>query len=141
MPRYPDAETALSPVRTEGEAREAVMSWKRSVWKAARRRGKDERRAAVLGLVRGLSRALGRPCRAVPCHGSLGKGLYLPRYRTVMLSGDSIVTALHETAHHLFGPDEETAVRWSVSLFRECFPKAFRELETEGHMLVRKRRP
>lgn len=49
----------------------------------------------------------------------------------------SIISALHEFAHHLYGRSELTACRWSVWLFKETFPKAFQTLHWKGHLLVK----
>ena len=47
----------------------------------------------------------------------------------------SIISSLHETAHHLFGPDELLACRWSIHLFKECFPTAYKQLHWVNHQL------
>jgi hypothetical protein len=48
----------------------------------------------------------------------------------------SIISTLHETAHYLFGSSELKACRWSVHLFKECFPSEYKKLRWENHMLV-----
>jgi len=64
---------------------------------------------------------------------------YIPETRTIFLdrNNPSILSTLHEIAHHVTGPDELEACRWSVWLFKQCFPKAFQKLEWKGHMLVK----
>jgi hypothetical protein len=47
----------------------------------------------------------------------------------------SIISTLHEFAHHLLGPDELEACAWSVNLFKKCFPKKYEKLSWKGHML------
>ena len=49
----------------------------------------------------------------------------------------SIISALHEFAHHIFGKSELQACRWSVSVYSKTFPKSFEKLKWEGHMLVK----
>ena len=49
----------------------------------------------------------------------------------------SIISTLHETAHYLFGPSELTACRWSIHLFKTCFPKQFEKLDWKGHLLIK----
>ena len=49
----------------------------------------------------------------------------------------SIISTLHETAHFLFGPSELKACRWSVKVFKECFPSEFKKLKWQGHLLVK----
>ena len=71
--------------------------------------------------------------------GSTGSGAsyYAPSQHRIVLVGKlSVVTFLHEFAHAL-GKDEREACRWSVNLFRRCFPRQYRRLVHCGHMLVR----
>ena len=65
---------------------------------------------------------------------------YCPNKKTIYLNKDnpSILTALHETSHFLHGKSELTACRWSIHLFKTCFPKLFNNLKWEGHMLIKK---
>lgn len=49
----------------------------------------------------------------------------------------SIISALHELGHHLFGSDELEACRYSIGVFKAAFPKAFEKLAWNGHMLVK----
>ncbi len=58
------------------------------------------------------------------------------RHRIVLVGKLSVVTYLHEFAHAL-GKDEESACRWSINLFRRCFPRQFSRLIQVGHTLVR----
>lgn len=46
----------------------------------------------------------------------------------------SVVTFLHEFAHAL-GKDERQACRWSINLFKRCFPISFERCLAVGHML------
>jgi hypothetical protein len=63
---------------------------------------------------------------------------YIPKQKMICLSGDSLITALHEFAHHLYGPSETTACRWSIWLFKKAFPESYNKLTFKRHMLVRK---
>lgn len=56
----------------------------------------------------------------------------------VDISHPSIISTLHETAHYLFGESELGACRWSIWLFKECFPKSYNNLVFDGHLLVKK---
>lgn len=47
----------------------------------------------------------------------------------------SIISALHEFGHHLYGSSELKACRFSVHLFRTVWPKAYERLRWDGHML------
>ena len=69
--------------------------------------------------------------------GSSGASHYRTREHRIMLTGKlSVVTFLHEFAHAL-GMDEQDACRWSINLFRKCFPRQYSRLIHVGHTLVR----
>jgi hypothetical protein len=42
---------------------------------------------------------------------------------------------LHEFAHAR-GADERQACRWSINLFKKCFPRSFARCRVIGHTLV-----
>lgn len=66
-----------------------------------------------------------------------GKSSYDPTAHRIVLTGKlSVVTVLHEFAHAR-GMDEHAACRWSLSLFRRCFPRQYSGLIHRGHMLLR----
>jgi hypothetical protein len=68
---------------------------------------------------------------------SSGASYYNSRdHRIVIVGKLSVVTYLHEFAHAL-GYDEPDACRWSVNLFRRCFPRQYSRLVHVGHTLVR----
>ena len=51
----------------------------------------------------------------------------------------SIISSLHEFAHHLYEPSELKACRWSVHLFRKVFKEEFKKLSWDGHMLKKEK--
>ena len=64
---------------------------------------------------------------------------YNPRTKTINIDDSlSIVTTLHEFAHHILGQSEKKACIWSVWLFKKSFPKAYDKLGWNGHMLTKK---
>ena len=65
------------------------------------------------------------------------KYFYDPKNKTIHIDihNLSIISSLHELAHHIFGPSELKACRWSIWLFRECFPEQYKNLKWERHML------
>lgn len=100
-----------------------------------------ERRARFEALIRDLSAAYGISCPKVVCDGrdggDSGRSCYIPRLHSIVLRGRlSVVTTLHEFAHAL-GKDERAACRWSVNLFRRCFPRSWTRASFEGHMVRR----
>jgi len=59
------------------------------------------------------------------------------RHKIIYLSANSpsIISALHEFGHYKYGRSELKACRFSVHLFKEIFPIAYKKLKWEGHML------
>ena len=67
-----------------------------------------------------------------------GSSSYCPSCDVITLRGKlSVVTYLHEFAHAL-GKGERGACRWSIHLFRRCFPEQFARCRSEGHVLRRR---
>lgn len=50
----------------------------------------------------------------------------------------SIISTLHETAHHIFKATELGACIYSTSLFIKTFPKEYAQLDWNGHLLTKK---
>jgi len=68
---------------------------------------------------------------------SSGGSHYIPaRHRIVLVGKLSVVTYLHEFAHAR-GMGERGACRWSINIFRRCFPNQYARLVGRGHMLIR----
>jgi len=51
----------------------------------------------------------------------------------------SVITYLHEFSHAL-GRNERGSCRWSVNLFKRCFPKQFSRCGYDGHLVRSQRR-
>ena len=94
----------------------------------------DERLAKLRRCLLELSTAYGiEPPRltvgAIDC--------FIPAFQQIQLTARlSVVTFLHEFAHAR-GFDERQAVRWSVNLFRRCFPRSYARCRHVRHTLVR----
>lgn len=66
-----------------------------------------------------------------------GSSSYSPATKTITMRGKlSIITVLHEFAHHL-GKNERLAAIWSINLFRKVYPNQFAKLNAVGHTLRR----
>lgn len=52
----------------------------------------------------------------------------------ICLTGLSLVSLLHEIGHAR-GFGERQACRWSLNLFRRCFPQSWSRLRFEGHVV------
>ncbi len=69
--------------------------------------------------------------------GSTEASHYIHREHRIVLTGKlSVITFLHEFGHAL-GYGEREACRWSINLFRKCFPRQYSNLIHIGHTLVR----
>lgn len=116
-----------------------VRAWKKE-WNNGNKADDGHKTALVQQLASSLSDLYGRPSpdvvlASIPFE---EHGTYNPRTHTITLSPPvSILTSLHEIAHHLFGSSERHATIWSVHLFKRVWPKAFAKLEWRGHMLVK----
>lgn len=65
-----------------------------------------------------------------------GASHYIPSRHKIVITGRlSVVTYLHEFAHAR-GLGERASCRWSINLFRRCFPEQFARLVARGHMLI-----
>jgi hypothetical protein len=119
-------------------ARRAVRRFARSrPWQGT----PAERKAKFRRLNRGLAHAYGIAAPALQFGdldgGPSGYSAYSPLSHTIVLRGRlSVVTFLHEFAHAR-GFDERHACRWSLNLFRRCFPRSFGRCRQVGHLLVR----
>ena len=137
QPNYPAtvAEVLDPPLRLRPTVVEAV---KRFACSKPYRGRDDERKEKFIALHRDLCRIYRKRTRlafGVLDGGDSGSSFYRPSADVITLNARlSVVTYLHEFAHAL-GRDERGAVRWSVSLFRECFPRSFARCQTDGHML------
>jgi len=62
---------------------------------------------------------------------------YNPAQNIITGTNPSILSALHEIGHALFGASELTVCTYSIGLFKVCFPKEYGRLNWEGHMLLK----
>ena len=65
--------------------------------------------------------------------------MYNTKTKTIYLDPEnpSIISTLHELAHHMFKADEYKACIWSVWLFKKCFPKSAAKLKWDQHLLIK----
>lgn len=130
--RYPERHEILNkPHLHKPEVIKTTKNWKRTTWKEARHEGDGAKLNAIIELLTQLAMLYEKPVRV-----HMGEE---DRYSNgvIYLTRPSIITGLHELAHHLFGESETKACRWSVWLFKKTFPKAFNQLVWHGHMLVK----
>lgn len=137
MPIYPTkTDILMVEQKFKPEVLTLVRSWKRDLWRDYKV-SPDMKREALKVLVNKLADIYGKPVAIEFAEGA-PTGRYFIRQQKIYITGTpSIITVLHELAHHLFGADELKACRWSVWLFKRTFPKAFQKLRWKGHMLTK----
>lgn len=135
---YPTKEKILaSPIKHKREIVKTVKSWKTEEWMDARNMSPREKFEVIKSLLNNISLAYEKPVNVefVP---ELPSCCYNPQTLTISINGTvSIISSLHELAHHLFGASELKACRWSIWLFKKTFPKAYAKLVWNQHTLVR----
>ena len=99
-----------------------------------------ERQQKFQQLNTALSAAYGIPAPTLVFAGSgegdSGSSSYTPATNSIRLTALSTVTMMHEFCHAR-GMVERGATRWSVNMFRRCFPKSFARCKQVGHTLRR----
>lgn len=118
-----------------------ILAWKKTHLKQWKRYGNMEKISALkqlITLTNVVTMYLGINKRKVRVksdivykYNSLTKTIYQNA------ENPSIISALHELAHHLYGEDELTACRWSVWIFMECFPGLYKKLSWKNHLLIK----
>ena len=138
--QYPSKEEILDGLYlpTEKEFL-AVKQWKTTrfngKWKQA---SLEEKHAALSELIMIICASRGLQPTNVPQYQVIGEQwMYRPNKKTIIAQTEnpSIVSALHELGHHLFGASETNACRFSIGIFIACFPRVYKTLEWQGHML------
>jgi hypothetical protein len=130
----------LDPTQTfKPAALRAVRAFARSKpWRGsiAARKAKFRRLNRALAAAYGIARPR-LVFQGVEAGADSGRSNYRPASHTITLAGKlSVLTYLHEFAHTR-GADERQACRWSLNLFRRCFPRSFARCRAVGHTLVR----
>jgi hypothetical protein len=135
-PNYPAtvAECLDDTIRYKPATLAAVQEFARSKpWRGTL----EERVAKFHSLHAALCGIYGKQTRVVivPGEQHSGRSNYAPGDDTITLIGRlSVVTFLHEFGHAL-GKDERQTCRWSLNLFKRCFPRSFARAAHVGHTL------
>jgi hypothetical protein len=136
---YPTKETIMeTPQLHKPTVIRAVRDWKRTMWYPVRQEGPGPKFEALSSLAQNIAQLYQKPVN-VEYAPELPSCMYRPMTHTIYINASlSIISTLHELAHHLFGADETKACRWSIWLFKKTFKKSFDTLEWQGHMLIKK---
>lgn len=134
---YPTQQQILAkPVVFKPETMDTVKRWRNEFYDLGKWRLVDKN-DAIRELLKRLAESYEKPVEICiedkmnPCYQHATQTIYLGSM------SPSILTALHEFAHHLYGTSEAKACRWSVWLFIKQFPKAYGKLVWSKHRLVK----
>jgi hypothetical protein len=142
MPNYP--RTVREVLSRRQTYRPATLRAVRAFARSKPWRGTLKQRAAKFSALHfELCRVYGRSIRLtfrIDESRHSGSSCYRPSEQRIILNGRllSVVTYLHEFAHALYGRSERTACRWSINLFRRCFPRSYNQCAQVGHTLTRR---
>lgn len=139
MKNYPTKEQILEKETKYRSGTKKILSeWKETIWKKARKSEEPmERYDALKQLIEVLGTRYEKPC-LIKYEENIPSCYYSPIFKTIFINKTmSVISTLHEFAHHLYGPDELKACRWSVHLFKQVFEKSFKHLIWREHMLVK----
>lgn len=138
MRKYPTKEQILqTPVEYSPEELEYMANWKKIYWKKARKHKKIEVRIYALAWLIQILASFRKQKIEVSYQPDLPSACYDPNEKTIHLTDDSIISALHELAHAFYGSSELMACAYSVHLFKKYFPMSFERLRWKGHLLIR----
>lgn len=137
---YPTKKEILeNPPRLNSETIEKILLWKKGYmsnkWKTLQNEEKIKRLNILIYWIQ-----IAENTGIQPSKNRTGKEYkYSQRTQTIYHSktNPSIISSLHELAHHLFGRNELNACRWSVHLFKICFPSSYQKLKWSNHLLIK----
>lgn len=114
---------------------EVTREWKELVWnKNDKEKTKIQNiKVLLITILRHYNRET-----TIKFNSKIPSARYSQKNDTITLNNHSIITALHELGHAIYGDSELKACSWSIKLFKETFPIAFKKLEWEKHMLKQK---
>lgn len=137
MTKYPSKEEIMiTPYQLNPEFVKRLAEWRdneyKKNWKVSDKDGKGILLARLVNMLNSDSSNQVKVKYAYQYY-------YQPETQTIYIdrNNPSILSTLHEHAHHILGASELDACRFSVWLFKECFPEAFQKLKWKGHMLIK----
>lgn len=138
--KYPTSNEIMTPeISFKNNTIKTVLEWKHQYFPKWSTRPKPNQLDALEELVKKLCGVYGE---TVTINKQGDFFCFIPKDNTLCLdkNNPSIVSTLHEFRHKINGYDETSACRWSVQLFKKCFPNSFDKLEFAkgSHLLKRK---
>lgn len=136
--QYPTKQNIMkNPIKFKKETIITIKQWKK-IWQPQKLQKKEKLQALIM-LIKLLAILYNKPVKTKykPKAKSFSYSIIT---KTIILNKTlSIISTLHEFAHHLHGPSELQACRWSIHLYKETFPKNFKALKWKGHMLIKQK--
>ena len=132
---YPAKEQILeTPFKLSKKTLQITADWKKNYLKNIKQKSENEKLTEITTLILALS-AIPKPCVKLGTmyyYDPVGKTIFLDKHHP------SVISALHELGHFLYGNAELEACRFSVWLFKTIFPEFYQKLSWVGHLLVKK---
>jgi hypothetical protein len=134
---YPNQEEILNgEINFKSKTVNTIKEWKKTNFKGWKEKQNEDQISLLKELLLQLATVYEKPVEVIT---DAEKYHYNPTTKTIGICHNhpSIISSLHEFAHHILGRNEKKACRWSVQLFKKVFPKAFARLSFQGHLLVK----
>ena len=138
MPHYPTKEEILAK---EPNIREEVIEitniWKKSSFSNWKKQTKEQKLENLQTLVLAIATiSYNKTPIIITDHNQY---CFKPLKKTIYFDSNnpSIISALHELGHFLFGPNELKTCQFSVWIFIKCFPKQYSKLRWQNHLLIK----
>lgn len=132
---YPTKEEILkTPFEFTPETLNLTANWKKTYLKDFRQKTNSKKLTEITRLLRLLAFPVSYSVKLGQkyCYDPVGKTIFLDKHHP------SVISALHELGHFLYGNSELEACRFSVWLFKTIFPEFYQKLSWVGHLLVKK---
>lgn len=110
--------------------------WKYKNYKGWKEKDVKTKHEALYNLIHQLSRLHGHPCNVTTID---EENYYDTETHTINISKSkpSIISALHEFGHHMYGESELKACSYSIWVYKLIFPKMYKKMKFEGHLLTK----
>lgn len=143
MSTYPNKEEILLRIKHHPPNKidtTSITDWKKTYyshrWKKATTKEKQEAIQILLRLLWYTYIPPNPPPKVIWL--PLDSWSYSPETHIITGTNPSIISALHELGHAIYGESELQACAYSTALFQTCFPKEYGRLTWEGHMLTKR---
>lgn len=135
--RYPTSEEIMDKKLIFKKATIKELRLFKKFWRKEKDKDNEIKFKMLETLIKKLGEIYGKPVK-ITYKPEIPSCCYNQLTKTITMNKSlSIISALHEFSHHIYGPSELQACRWSLQLFRTVFPKAYNKLEWNRHMRVK----